>query len=145
MSPNHKSLARVQFSMAATTGIVISLLGFVGLALAYRPEINADVLRVGMDFWTLTFIGWYVPALWQYITIAWAIFTDKDKNISSNWVGYLNCWVALSLLPGLYMAFFKNGPFAWHGIFGFWLVAIGFFIWSFVMWRVTLTAVNKEF
>ena len=142
MSPGHASLARVQFSMAAATGIVISLLGFLGLALAFRTDIDVQVLRFGADLWWLTFVGWYCPALWQYITIAWAIFSDSEQKLYPRWVGYLNMWVSLSLAPGLYMAFFHDGPFAWHGIFGFWLVAFGFFAWSFVMWRMTLKALN---
>ena len=143
MGANHKSLARVQYSMAMATGIIISFIGFWGLALAFRADLNPDVLRFGVDFWWLTFAGWYVPALWQYITIAWAIFEDKDAKIYPKWVAYLNLWVSLSLMPGLYMAFFQTGPFAWHGILGFWLVAFGFFLWAFVMWRMTVKAIRE--
>lgn len=143
MSPHHKSLARVQFTMAAGTGIVISLVGFLGLALAFRTDIDAEVLRFGADLWFLTFVGWYCPALWQFVTISWAVFSDSEQKFYPRWVGYLNMWVALSLAPGLYMAFFHDGPFAWHGILGFWLIALGFFGWSSVMWRMTVKALNN--
>jgi hypothetical protein len=142
MGPDHAALARVQFVMASGTGLIISFVGFLGMALAYRPTIEPTTLQFGLDLWWLLFVGWYVPALWQYITIAWAIFNDRGKAmIYPRWVGYLNIWVSISLTPGLYMGFFHEAPFAWHGIFGFWLVAVGFFAWSFIMWRFTLRAI----
>lgn len=144
IGPQTVALSRVQFSMAAATGIVISLLGFLGLALAFREEIDPQVLRVGLDLWWLTFAGWYVPALWQYVTIAWAVFSDTAEKVYPRWVAYLNIWVSLSLAPGLYMGFFKTGPFAWHGILGFWLVAVGFFGWAIAMWYLTLRAINHD-
>lgn len=143
MGSHHRSLARIQFVMAAGTGLLISFLGFLGLALAYRDTTDPSVLQLGHDLWWLLFVGWYPPALWQYITIAWAIFTDRKARVYPRWVAYLNLWVGISLTPGLYIAFFHNGPFAWHGIFGFWLVAIGFFGWATVMWFQTLRAIAK--
>lgn len=143
MGPNHGAFARVQFFMAGGTALLISFLGFLGMALAFRDTIDPSTLRFGMDLWWLLFVGWYPPALFQYMCIAWAIFDGKDNAIFPRWVAYLNIWVAVSLAPGLYMGFFQEGPFAWHGIFGFWLVALGFFGWSVVMWRLTVRAIDK--
>ncbi len=143
MGPQHGVFARLQFTMAALTGVLISFLGFLGLALAYRDTIDPSTLQFGLDLWWLLFVGWYPPALWQYVAITLAIFNDREQQIYPNWVGYLNIWVAISLTPGLYVAFFHEAPFAWHGIFGFWLVALGFFAWAAIMWHMTLRAINK--
>jgi hypothetical protein len=36
-------------------------------------------------------------------------------------LGYLNLLVAFSFVPDVLAYFFKTGPFAWNGVFVFWL------------------------
>jgi hypothetical protein len=47
--------------------------------------------------------------------------------------GYLNLWVGLSGAGGGLAVFFKNGPFAWNGLIGFYLPIVVFVIWIITM------------
>ena len=63
----------------------------------------------------------------QCLSIAAAILNKADQDVFPRWLGYFNVWVAVLLLPAVLLPFFKHGPFAWHGIFEFWLAALVFF------------------
>lgn len=147
MSPRHGALSRIQFVMSAGTGLMITFLAFLGLALAYRDTLDAVTLQLGFDLWWLLFVGWYAPGVAQNLAIAGAVFADPapaDKKVFPQWVAYLNLWVAMSFTPGIYIAFFKSGPLAWHGILGLWIVGAGFFIWAIAMWKVVIRAIDRS-
>ena len=48
------------------------------------------------------------------------------------------------LMPGVLIPFFKHGPFGWNGLLGFWVVAVAFFVWVFLMWIFTAKAINTN-
>ncbi|MCX2935024.1 hypothetical protein ORI20_32730, partial [Mycobacterium sp. CVI_P3] len=60
------------------------------------------------------------------------------------WSGYLSLWTALLLGPAGLVPLFKDGPFAWNGIFGFWMVLIAFCIWVAAITWLLVTAINHE-
>jgi hypothetical protein len=55
------------------------------------------------------------------------------------WVGYTSIWVGVLSLPGVVIPFFKSGPFAWNGIFAFWLPAI---LFGMMLTVLTLTMIK---
>lgn len=146
MSPGHLLLSRIQMVMAFGTAFAVMLLTFLGLALSFRDTLEPSTLQFGFDLWWLLFAGLWMPGVGQNIAIAVATLTDphpEAEAIYPRWVAYVNIWVALSFAPGLYIAFFTTGPFAWHGPFGLYLVAAGFFVWAVVMWSTTLNAIRR--
>jgi hypothetical protein len=60
------------------------------------------------------------------------------------WAGYFNLWVALLISPAGIVVFFKHGPFAWNGLFGFFLPLTAFAAWIAVMVVVLLRAVEND-
>lgn len=82
----------------------------------------------------------YLPTL---ITISIASFIDKSEVPAfPRWFGYMCIWVLLGQLPGQLLFFFKTGPFAWNGLFAFYLPMTVFFVWFvaafYVMRKATL-------
>ncbi len=74
------------------------------------------------------------PAL-QAVVIGFAVLRDQRKQpLLPRWLGYLNLWVAVLFLPGTITVFFHNGPFAWNGLFT-WYVPLG----VFALWIVCNT------
>ncbi|MCX2935066.1 hypothetical protein ORI20_32970, partial [Mycobacterium sp. CVI_P3] len=60
------------------------------------------------------------------------------------WSGYLSLWTALLLGPAGLVPLFKDGPFAWNGIFGFWCPLTVFCVWvAMITWRL-ITAINHD-
>jgi hypothetical protein len=70
-----------------------------------------------------------------------AIFGDtRPHPLFPRWSAYLSLWNALLLVPGGLMAFFKIGPFAWDGIFAFYIPLLVFFVWLISMTVLMLRA-----
>ena len=81
----------------------------------------------------------------QNIAIGAAIVGDKSANpIFPRWVGFFNFWVAILFIPGALIPFFKSGPFAWNGLFSFWIPATVFGVWFIVMLTMLLKAIDRQ-
>lgn len=71
----------------------------------------------------------------------------RDRNpepILPRWVGYLNFWVAFSFVPHVLAYFFYSVPFAWHGIFVFWLALTAYAVWLVAMGVVLRRAIRAD-
>jgi hypothetical protein len=142
----HHPLTRIQLLASNGTAIAIMMLAFLGLSLTFRPQIDPATLQLANDFLWLVFVGLYPPGVMQNMAIGFCILSDKrpaDQKIYPRWLGFLNFWVAVLFLPGAYIAYFREGPFAWNGLLGFWPVGIGFFGWAIAMWWGTVRAIKR--
>ena len=88
------------------------------------------------------FITPIAPFIIQNVAIGVAILNDKRQTLP-RWVAFVNFWVAFSFLPDPLAFFFHSGPFAWRGIFIFWLALTTYAIFLIVM-GVMLSKVVKE-
>ena len=139
-------LAYTQMS-TGTVGIVTLLLPpIMFLITAFRPDRAPELTYLMNDIcWFMTAIAW-PPFVMQYITVAIAILRDKrPQPLFPRWVGFFNIWIAVLFLPGGWLlAFFKSGPFAWNGIFTFWLPGGLFAVWFVVMLIALLPAIKQQ-
>ena len=136
-------LTYVQMASASGTVMAALLAAYFWLVAAYRADVPASTLQTLNDFAWLTFVGLYPPAMIQNLAIGFCILNDeRDSKIYPRWVGYANLWVAVLFLPGALLPFFHGGPFSWNGIIGFWLVAVAFFGWIIMMWKMTVNAIR---
>ncbi len=139
-------LSRIQMVAASGTALAIMFLTFLALAMCMRTDIDPSALQLGNDLFWLIFVGLWMPGVAQNLAIGVGILVDQrvgEERIYPRWVAYVNFWVAMLFLPGVYIAFFKSGPFAWSGLFGLWPVAFGFFVWAAVMWWATVRAIRR--
>jgi hypothetical protein len=137
--------------LGGAAGIVAILVPiFLFTAAAYRPGDRPDeVLRAINDLAWLPFIGNFPPALMQTLAITCAVLGQREgtPEIFPRWVGYYNLWTAVLFLPGGLVIFFRSGPFAWNGVFAFWLPAVVFGAWFIVMalvLRKAIAAADRE-
>jgi hypothetical protein len=142
-----KSHPLTYVQIVSSTGTVMAILlpSYFWLAAVFRPEVPAGTLQVFNDLSWLMFIGCYPPIFIQNLSIARVILTDKKQlKTYPRWVGFMNIWVPIIyLVLAVGLPFEKTGPLAWDGILGFWVVALCFFSWLFVMWWTTVKAVNS--
>ncbi len=105
---------------------------------SFRPERSPELIQLINDISWTQFLGVITPFYFVPISIAIAAFLDEDPDpIIPRWVGWFNVWFELSLLPLVVIFWFHHGPFAWNGIFGFYLPFSVFFVWFFVMtWTI---------
>ena len=134
--------------MATATGTAVPLLlaAYLWLALAYRPELTPPaVIQLINDFSWFCFIAMFAPATLQVIVVGLCILSDRrSATLYPRWVGFASLWVAVLFLPGALIPFFKNGPFTWAGLIGFWLPATAFFAWYILLWLTTVRAIQRS-
>jgi hypothetical protein len=140
----HRSvLAQTQMLIAAVGVLFIMIPAALWLALCYYDDIDLSTVA------TLNAVCWFMllgavgSAVFQNIALAVAIL-GSDGSVYPRWVGYLNAYCGMGLMVGILIPFFKDGPFAWNGVLGFWVVATDFFIWVFVMYFTTLAAIKAD-
>jgi len=115
-------------------------------ALAFRPEsLDPAFLQIANDFVWFVFVLSWPPFAVFMILIAVAVLRDQNPDpIFPRWVGYLNIWTAVLIVPAGLIEFFKAGPFAYDGIISFWFVWLVFFGWIIGMCAITLRACTRE-
>lgn len=109
---------------AAVCGIFISLIIFLNasawIVTAYRPETGADVVQAFNDWaWFAFLLGWIYLAL-EMIAAGIAQLADKRENPTvPRWFTWFTFFGAVTEMTAAGPAFLKSGPFAYHGLFGF--------------------------
>jgi hypothetical protein len=112
---------------------------------AYDPHRAPEITQALHVAGWLPFIAAIFPAIIQNFSIAGAVFTDRRADpVFPRWLGYANIWIATLFLPSGMVLFFHHGPFAWNGIFTFWLAATVFGIWFTAMLVCMLKAIAQQ-
>lgn len=110
---------------------------------AFRPSDYApETVRALNDWAWFSILFSWPPFAVFCLLIAIAVWSDRSETpLFPRWVAYYNVWESIFLVPFALIAFFKTGPFAWNGLFGFYLPTGSFCIWmgvmTWVMWRAT--------
>lgn len=120
---------------SGSVGLVFFILPcLIWTAAAFRPERDADLILLLNDLGWIVFLMPFTTFVVQNFALGFAILGDKGKvPVFPRWVGYFTLWVAIVFVPGGLLTFFKNGPFAWNGVFAFWVPLVVFFGWYLVM------------
>jgi hypothetical protein len=115
------------------------------LTAAFRPERAPDLLYMLNDIGWLQFVGGVSLVIPMYIGVAIASFVDQSPTPTfPRWTGYFSIWVAIGFGPGQLLFLFKSGPFAWDGLFPFWLAGSLFFTWFIVVGSLIVKASARE-
>ncbi len=118
--------------------------GLLFIITSYRPDRPADITLLMNDFsWFITVLAW-PGAFVQCLATAIPILRNPTQDLLPRWMAYFNLWAALLFLPSCLMPFFKNGPFAWNGLFAFWIPGTLFFAWYIVMLVVINQAIDRD-
>ncbi|MBB3600590.1 hypothetical protein FHT40_000223 [Mycolicibacterium sp. BK556] len=104
------------------------------LTAAFRGDRSPDLVLLLNDIAWLQFLGVIAPFYFVVLSLIYASFADSDPDpLIPRWVGWFNVFFMLDLIPLSIIFFFKTGPFAWNGLFGFYLPFVTFCVWFFVM------------
>jgi hypothetical protein len=138
-----------QLQVAAFSSSVFFIIGpfMIWWAAAYRPdERSAQLTQALNDLgWIFLLVAW-VPFVTWYVVTGLAILCDTSPiPIYPRWVGYIGLMMGLGQTSAAFLIYFKTGPFAWDGIFSWWLPATWFFTWFVVMTVTTTKAINTQY
>lgn len=131
----------LQLVTGAATGVLLLMPLLLMAVIPFRPDRTAELTVTLNDIAWLLFITPIGPFIIQNIAIGTAILSDT-RRLLPRWVGYLNYWVALSFIPDVLAFFFHSGPFAWRGIFVFWLAFVAYAVFLVAMGLVLRDAIR---
>lgn len=110
----------------AVCGVFISLIVFFNccawIVAAYRPEFGADVIQAWYDWaWFAFLLGWIYLAIEMVASGIVELMDDSPEPMIPRWLTWLTFAGAASVFFASGPAFFKSGPFAYHGLLAFYL------------------------
>lgn len=113
---------------------------------AFTPTRPPEVTLIIHEFAILTFVT--TTQFFIFYMVALVVVTlGQAKDVVSpfpRWFGYLTIWVALITEVGAVGYLTKHGPFAWNGLFVFWLpFGIGF-AWLALLAVLLLRALGRQ-
>jgi hypothetical protein len=136
-------LTFLQLITGAATGVCLLLPLLLMTTIAFRPDRSPELTMTLNDIAWLLFITPIVPFMIQNVAIGVAILNDKRQTLP-RWVGYVNFWIAFSFIPDTLAFFFHSGPFAWRGIFIFWLALTTYSVFLIVMGLTLRKAIRES-
>ena len=138
-------LSGTQLVAGVLSAITFFIPSYLWAAAAFRPNRDPEITQALSDLGWLMFITPIAPFLMQYAILAIAIFIDKRPSPAyPRWAAYLQLWVGFSFLPAFLAFFMKTGPFAWNGLFVWWIPFATFTAWFAVMIVLTRRAVLRD-
>jgi hypothetical protein len=96
------------------------------------------------------YLGWmvidlaYMVTSWQIIAASIVFLRDKrEKKLVPAWVSWWGYVTVASFFPVSLIPFFKTGPWAFQGLFNFWIAFPTWYIWIVSMSIYIIKAVNR--
>lgn len=127
-------LTILQAICGAVTWIMLLVPFIIMNVAAFRPERSPELTQALTDLSWILFVTPVAPFLIQNFAIGAAVLGDPAaRPVLPRWVGYANFWAGLLFVPAWLAYFFKSGPFAWHGIFVFYLGTAVYGAWVLLM------------
>ena len=134
-----------QLGVGSITALIFVFAGVFFTGAAFRPDHDPELTRMLNDLGWMTLLMTFSPFIVQNLAIGFCILGDnQDEPVFPRWVGYFNLWAAVLFVPGGLLTFFKTGPFAWDGLFVWWVPFVVFFSWYVLMIAVLLGVVKKQ-
>ncbi len=138
-------LSVLQVISGAVTWVLLMVPMIMLNVAAFRPERSPELTQTLSDLAWILFFTPVAPFLIQNVAIGAAVLGDRNPvPVLPRWVGYGNFWTGLLFVPALLAYFFKSGPFAWQGIFVFYLGTAVYGAWVLVMSLMLRRAVLAE-
>jgi hypothetical protein len=111
----------------------------------FRPERSPQEVMLLSDLAWVFMLMVVPPVIVQFFAIGIAILADRRESpVFPRWVAFFTFWCAVLGVPGVIIVLFKTGPFAWNGLFGFYIPAGLFGVWTFVMAAQLLKAIGRQ-
>jgi hypothetical protein len=141
----HQTVLNAQLAAGAFNCVTFLLPAMLFAVTAFRPDRSPESTLLFNDLsWIVLVIPW-PPIMAQYFSFAFAILSDpRSEPLFPRWLGYVNIWAPITFTPAVILPFFKYGPFAWNGIFVFWVPAVAFGVVFAANVTCLLKAVNDE-
>lgn len=138
-------LSKIELMGGATTTLAMVLFAIVWLTATFRTG-----LRTPQDVQLLNDVGWFIfnmtfmVTFFQLIGFGTAILLDKRTiPLFPRWTGWGAYISTLVFLSVLMTPFLQQGPFAWHGLFSYYVALTPFFAWAVAICYYIFKAIDQ--
>ena len=123
-------LSTIELLGGLLTAIVTLVPPTIWLTAALRTQTRTDEsIQLFYDFGWIFFDLTFICSVLQSVALGLAILRDRRPTpLIPRWVAWLAFLVAATYFPLVFVPFFQDGPFAWHGLISFWAVFVMFFL-----------------
>jgi hypothetical protein len=113
---------------------------------AFTPTRPAEVTLVLHEFGNLAFIATDQYFIFQNVALAVVCLsrTTTPNSPFPRWLGYLTLWAAFTIEIGVAAFLPKTGPFAWNGLFVYWIPIVMYGAWFMSVSLCLLSALKKQ-
>jgi hypothetical protein len=113
---------------------------------AFSPERPAEITLLIHQCAAIIFVTTTQYFIFQIVAIAVVAFTQKVDPHSPfpRWFGYLSIWIAFLTEIAVAGYLTKTGPFAWNGLFVFWLPLGAASLWLVMLAVMMLRALGRQ-
>ena len=141
----HPTVVNAQLAAGAFACLTFLVPAMLFAITAFRPDRSPDATLLLNDMsWIMLVMPW-APFMPQYFAFAFAILSDpRPQPLFPRWLAYFNIWAEVMFTPAIILPFFKSGPFAWNGLFVFWIPATVFVALFVVNTIWLIKAINSE-
>lgn len=131
---------------SGTVGVLFLILPcLIWTVAAFRPERDIELILLLNDLGWIVFLMPFTSFVVQNFAIGFAILGDRNAVPAfPRWMGFFTLWTGVLFIPGALITFFKTGPFAWDGLFAFWIPLVIFFVWYLVMFVYLRQAIIRQ-
>ena len=128
-------MVATQFAFGVIAPLFFIVPMMIWLTATYRPYTRPVQLTYLLDDtgWLFFIVAIFIIPPWLF-SVALTILSDKSaRPIFPRWAAYWTLGNMTLTSLGCLAIFVKDGPLAWNGIVGFWLVFASFALWTIVM------------
>jgi hypothetical protein len=138
-------LAIVEQMGGAVTVVVGLVAGVSWMTAAFRvDERSPEMVRQLHDFGWLFFDTTYAVTTLQMGAMAFVFLSDRRAvPLIPVWASWLSVFVGFTFLMLTLLPFCYDGPFAWSGLFNYWVTLGGFFVWVIVYAIYLMKAIDR--
>lgn len=138
-------LANIELMGGVTTTMVVELFGALWLVASFRTGLRSpEVIQAAHDLGWFIFDMTFMVTFFQMVSFGTAVLIDKRNSpLFPRWLGWLSYLAAFVFLPVVLIAFFTDGPFAWHGFINYYVALGPFFIWMIATTIIMFNAINR--
>jgi len=117
----------------------------VWLAAAFRPDRSPELVAMLND---LGWIMWATPSwglAFQLLCVGIVGLKDKrSQPFIPRWMSYMALWVAIGTFFTPLVPFFtESGPFAWDGLFSFWIAFFSPVLWQSILFFIVVNNIRN--
>ncbi len=102
----------------------------VWMAAAFRADRDPELILAIHDLGWILFIAPVSFAAVEFLVLGLGMLLDRQPTPTfPRWFGYLSIFLALDFFGGGFIVLTHTGPFAWNGIFAYYVPFGLFFVW----------------